>query len=161
MTGKVTIIVGLPGSGKSHLIRKLRKRATGECVEDFMAFSYDDSRRFTDSKHYPKLIRDLRKGRHSIIADIFFCDTALRDEAERVIQRDSPKSEIEWIYFENDPKTCRKNAVRRNRVIVDHDLVMIGRLATKYFFPEGISPIPVWGAKKTDITNGRKKIRPR
>lgn len=146
MRGKVTIIVGMPGSGKSCLINSRVTEATGVCVEDFMAFPYDDSVRFTDSRYYSELIRDLRKGRHCIIADIFFCDTALRDEAERVIHRDCPESSIEWIFFENDPAACRENAIRRNREIVDHDVVMIDKLTKKYFVPEETAVLPVWKA---------------
>jgi hypothetical protein len=61
-----------------------------------------------------------------------------------VVHRDCPGSVIEWIFFANDPKACRENASRRNRKIVDHDLVMIDKLTRKYFVPPGVVELPVW-----------------
>ncbi|MCB0337022.1 MAG: hypothetical protein KDD62_11980 [Bdellovibrionales bacterium] len=147
MSSKLTIVVGLPGSGKSHYIRERSANVAGSCVEDYMAFPYDDSRHFTDSQYYSTLVSNLRGGKDCIIADIFFCDTALRNEAEQVIAKDCSSSIIEWIFFANDPKSCRENATRRNRKIVDHDLVMIDKLTRKYFIPLGSTELPVWREK--------------
>jgi hypothetical protein len=54
--GKLTVIVGLPGSGKSRLINEMRPGVTGLCIHDFHANALGDSPLVENSKHYCALI---------------------------------------------------------------------------------------------------------
>jgi predicted kinase len=138
------VVVGLPGSGKSHHVRLLRVRCAGVCNEDFMADSHDDSPRFTDSRYYGDLVRDLRAGKDCVIADIEYCDTWRRTEVEEVIRRDVPQVNFEWHYFENNPSQCEANVNRRDRKTAKEEKRKICRLSRKYQIPPGAKIISVW-----------------
>ena len=55
-------------------------------VDDFMAHALWDIGRFTYSRWFFPLVFALRAGRDSVIADIAFCDTERRKEADRVMK---------------------------------------------------------------------------
>lgn len=102
--GKLIVLVGMPGSGKSHYIKSLQPPLSGICLHDYMSNSHGDSKHFTDSRYYADLIRNLLEGKECLIAEIEYCDTWRRIEVEEVIKRDAPDAQIEWRYFENDPE---------------------------------------------------------
>jgi hypothetical protein len=142
---KLIAVAGLPGCGKSHHVSELRKHCTGVCAEDFQAFAHNNSPRFTDSKHYADLIRDLRDGKDCVIADIAYCDTWLRVEVEEAVRRDVLGVEIEWHYFENDPGQCLANVVKRARGNdVKTQMQMVYEFSRKYCIPQGAIVVPVW-----------------
>jgi hypothetical protein len=141
---RLTVIVGLPGSGKSYRIGELRISKSGVCVADFMKDSIGHSPRFTDSKHYPRLIMDLRDGKDGVIADVAFCDTGRRIEAEQVVTRDVPEVTIDWEFFENGQAKCRDNARRRNRSNLTEELQKIEDLTAKYYIPRAAEQRTVW-----------------
>lgn len=141
---KLVVVVGMPGSGKSHYIRGQQPLFSGVCSHDYMANSYGHSPRFTDSRWYADLVRDLREGKDCIIADIEYCDTWRRAEVEEVIRRDVLGVEIEWRFFENDPANCDANIERRSRSSVEVEKRNIRELSRKYQVPTGVIIIPVW-----------------
>jgi len=147
---KLIVVVGLPGSGKSHHVQELRTNCAGVCAEDYMANSLGDSPRFTDSRHYGDLISDLRAEKDCVIADIEYCDTWRRVEVEEVVSRDVPGVTIEWHCFENNPSQCEANVDRRSRESAEEEKRKIRSLSAKYHIPSGAEVIPVWtpgGAK--------------
>ena len=141
---KLVVVVGMPGSGKWHYIHEQQPRFPGVCAHDYMADSQDHSPRFTDSRYYAELVRALREGRDSLIADIEYCDTWRRVEVEEVIHRDVPGVEIEWRFFENAPAKCQANVQRRARPSVAEEKRKIQELSRKYQFPPGAIVLPVW-----------------
>jgi len=143
---KLTIIVGLPGSGKSERMLELAHSCDGICIEDFMRDSRHSSHRFPDSQHYHALIMTLRAGFDCIIADIAFCDTGRRLEAEQILRHDVPNLTIAWIFYANDAETCQANIRRRNRDTLPHDELMIAEFMHKYFIPPEVHVEPVWKA---------------
>jgi hypothetical protein len=60
--GKLTVVVGLPGSGKSTLVKERRCGVTGLCIEDFHANAYQDSPLVENSRHYRALIGHCAQG---------------------------------------------------------------------------------------------------
>jgi len=145
---KLTVVVGMPGSGKSHYIEKHKSHYPGTCTQDYMRNSYNNSIHFTDSQHYDKLVLNLRNGNDSIIADIEFCDTWRRVEIEEVIRRDVPGVEIEWRFFENDPAKCEANAETRARKNIDEEKKKIRELSRKYIVPPGAIVLRIWEPPK-------------
>lgn len=133
----------MPGSGKSTLIDKLRPKYPGIVAPDFHADAYNNSSKVTDSKNYAPLIKALREGKDSIIADIEFCDTWRRWEVEQVIKLDVQNVTIEWYFFENDPQACKKNAQTRNRPNLHEEIQKIDALSRKYFVPGAFQRNPV------------------
>ena len=145
---KLVVVVGMPGSGKSHYIRERQSQFPGVCAHDYMANSHGHSPRFTDSRYYADLVRDLREGKDSLIADIEYCDTWRRVEVKEVIGGDVPGVEIEWRFFENDPAKCEANAEGRTHSNVVQEKRKIHDLSRKYQIPRGAIIIPVWTPTK-------------
>lgn len=157
MPGQVSIIVGLPGSGKTCEFNALKRTASGLCEDDFLLEVLDNAGvlrevRFNDSIHYKKLVTDLKKGKHCVISDIIFCDTWIRHEVEVILTADVPDLSIEWIFFENAPRKCSANAKRRGREeTLKRELKLIRYLSKKYVIPRGVKPLKVWTPPKTSI----------
>ena len=147
---KLYIVVGLPGSGKSHLLRELSKLCSGVCAEDYMASSINDSPQFTDSRYYGDLIKDLQEGKDRVIADIEFCDTWRRIEVEQVVRQDVPEVTIEWRFFENDPEKCIANVERRGRKNMEKEKFKIRHLSRKYHIPACAERIPIWTSENEE-----------
>lgn len=113
MPQTVTILVGLPGSGKSTFLKKSAETS----FDDFHAGAFRDSSEFKASRHYQALRNELQGGKNCIIADIAYCD------AERLrLAEDGVRSlgvelgiglEIRPPYFANDADACRHNVVHR------------------------------------------------
>lgn len=91
---KIILIIGLPASGKTTLLKKMN----GHVFDDIN----------TLDELPKKLNKDL------FIADVNFCITKIRNNAVSVLEKMYPKTDIEYIYFENNPKKCIKNAKERN-----------------------------------------------
>ena len=157
MTGKITMVAGLPGSGKSRLLNNLRRKITGLSSDDFFRAVIENEAgiqrevRFNDSLHYLRLVKDLRRGKTCLISDIVFCDTWIRHEAEEILRADVPGVEIEWKFFENSPRKCAANVRRRNRTkTLQRELLLIRQLSRKYILPAGVKPYRVWTPKGSD-----------
>jgi predicted kinase len=78
--GKLIVVIGLPGSGKSHYVdRLLADGSVGWICHDFHADAYNDSKLVTDSRYLQELLEKLRTGHTCAIADIAFCDPTRRE----------------------------------------------------------------------------------
>lgn len=141
---KVTVVVGLPGSGKSHLIRELASTHPGICVEDFHANAIGNSPHVTASRHYCDLVRCLKEGKDCAVADIAFTDRPRRDELQFVIRSLVPGVEFEWVWFENDVEQCIANIQRRDRDGKDREADMARHFGRLYAIPDGAVTRPIW-----------------
>jgi hypothetical protein len=143
----LTIIVGLPGSGKSHLVKTLRPTCKGVCEEDFMAHSYRDDPDFRCSRHFGELVRDLARGVDCIIADITFCRADRRAEFESLIKGAVPNVTLDWQYFTNnaeDAEQCKRNVARRARSSTDSEKQFIQEHHQGYKPPVAATIHRVW-----------------
>jgi predicted kinase len=141
---KVTVVVGLPGSGKSHLVDRVRQSCAGVCVEDYHANAHNHSPEITASMHYPALIQALRSGNERVIADVAFTDTWRREELARVISADVAGVTVAWVFFANDLDRCVANIQRRARQTSADEVQLARRLSPRYFIPHGAAVVPVW-----------------
>lgn len=134
-------IAGLPGSGKSRLMREFQ--AKGYRL-------YDDINEDWDAR-IARLRAEVRQGMDAAVSDILFCDEAWREKLERELG-----SPVQWIFFENQPWQCSKNCLYRF-LFEDHDrslqraIVLITQLTVVYE-PQG-DVRPVAQADK-DIPSG-------
>ena len=142
--GNLTVVVGLPGAGKSTKLQQIRLSLTGLSVEDFHGNAFHDSPAVKDSRHYHALLEALRAGHSCVIADIAFCDPVRRNRLQQAILAELPELQIEWIYFDNAPKKCESNIRHRNRQLIEKDLEALANFAGRYVIPDGVTPIPVW-----------------
>ena len=103
---KLYMVVGCPGSGKSHLIR-------GLVESGHLDRHLDDYLEVVDSwtKRLPEIRRLLREGKR-----IGICGQSFREEARRKKLRlalhDVPDSMWKWIYFEFDARSCMVNIIK-------------------------------------------------
>lgn len=94
----ITLIIGLPGSGKTHYGEKLAKERSAFFIDDIS--DYDD------------LCSALLYFNHVIISDPNLCDPNVEKAAVNSLK----ENEIEKIYFENNPEACKANIDRRSQV---------------------------------------------
>ncbi len=90
---EIILIVGLPGSGKTHLANTLS----------------NESRIFDDITS----IDDLPSNDNFVIVDVNFCDSNILKRAINILNNKFSHHTIDIMYFENDPVKCRKNVEHR------------------------------------------------
>ena len=124
---KATLIIGLPGSGKTYLGNKL-------------------SQNFIDD---PKT-KPVPSGDNLVIADPHLCLTKNLEAA--ITYLESLGYNVSCIYFENNPKQCIENVLARNdgRQV----LSTIDFYSKLYKVPENVVPLKVWkkGEKSMQIS---------
>jgi predicted kinase len=129
---KAIVIVGLPGSGKSHYAARLAEKSG--------AIIFDDA-----SKNYIcpiDIMKDIIQHEDVILIDPMLCFQGVRDKAEQVLEEYGV--ETEWVFFENDPERCAENAAARADKNVGPD---IRAMSSFYCVPQDIIPLPVWKKK--------------
>lgn len=139
---KITVLVGLPGSGKSYYIKQ---------NSDSKTIIVDDPKNANELPD--KLTSDL------IIADCHLCREKTRESLNKILQIRYPKAEINYVFFENNPEQCLKNVKFRN----DGRFVepTIKNYSKEYSIPENATVLPVFDTStlKSKPTN-RKKNKP-
>ena len=120
---RITLIVGMPGSGKTYLAYRL----------DDNAIVIDDIR---SQNELPPPCE------HLVITDVNFCDQTIRDKSVAILNERYGNPHIDFVFFENDAEKCRKNVLYRN----DGRNVegTIRRLAPIYQIPQGYKPRTIW-----------------
>jgi predicted kinase len=140
---KLTIVVGLPGAGKSTLIKDLRQDISGICVEDFHGNAFEDSGDVQNSRHILALIEALRNGNDCIIADIAFCEPQRLCKLKEFIRMWIPSIFFEEIFFENNIVKCEKNIHARAAEKVKRDLDNLREFSNKYEIPNYAKTRPI------------------
>jgi predicted kinase len=154
---KVTIVVGMPGSGKSEYLKPAKKR--GEPIfDDFHGDAIGSSPDFLNSKHHQSLKDALAGGKDCVIADIDYCYEGRLNEAKSGIEKIGKelgiKIDVETVYFENDPAACEANVRRRHRDQMEEEIANIKKRTGVY--KPGTPRIPVWKPDGTATTEHKK-----
>jgi len=122
---RATLIIGLPGSGKSFL------------AKDLQAKSIDITVLIDDPVELD--LSELDNVDDLIITDPHLCNKEIRYNA--IIFLELLGYKVECIYFENDVEKCVKNIAYRN------DGRIISAEGMKSFFyeiPEGVKTLKIW-----------------
>jgi len=119
MNNELIIIVGLPGSGKTH-------KRKNEFSDSTKYRVFDDVKNkavlgcgdFPYSQHYPDIINEMRAStKHIVISDIDFCNyqsyKRIRDILDWWINEKKYRYSIKLIVFENAPDKCRNNVAKQ------------------------------------------------
>ena len=122
----VVCIVGLPGSGKTHLANTLLNTVTNSMVYDDIA-SIDC---LPEDGEYTTIF----------LTDPHFCFDQVRKNAYEILTK--KYKSIEWIFFENNIQKCIKNVEHRNdgRRVVD----FIKNYSKFYKIPENATVLKIW-----------------
>lgn len=138
MQKEITLIIGLPGSGKSFLINKEFNSSEFTVIDDPM--KPDDIPLSFDN--------------HLVIADCRLCRSNVLDSFYPFAKKRFGDVKINTIYFENNPEQCLKNVIYRNdgRVVEP----TIRHMTKTYNIPSNERIIPVF-----DTTKLKKKRKPK
>ena len=132
---RITLIFGLPGSGKTTLGRAMYEH------EPWHTLFLDDL------SLNPKMINDFDPNvhRHVIISDPMLCEVTEID-ARRLCKKWWPSQDFEFnfksIYFQNDPEACTINALRDPKPGGTTNMIKI--LTKVYFVPTDGDIRPVY-----------------
>lgn len=126
MQKEITLLIGLPGSGKSHYIKEHFHSTDYTVIDD------------------PKMPSDFPDtfDKHLVIADCHLCRSAVLESFHFFAQRKYPDAKINLIYFENNPMQCFKNVDYRND---GRDVKLTIQYASKkYVVPEDANVVKVF-----------------
>ena len=116
---EVIFIIGLPGSGKSTLIKHYESHPfiDYKIYDDWMTWTYNDKgKEFIADINYEELLQNIKENRSCIISCINFCDTDFIYKSEYYLKSKFPNLKISRIYFENEPKKSESNIRYRDKI---------------------------------------------
>jgi hypothetical protein len=146
---KLIVVIGLPGSGKSHYLKELRDKGVLDWIcEDFHADAYRNSEHVVDSRHLAPLVENLQHGLVCGVADIAFCNPVRLQEFLDEIRARVPGAEIEFHCFKNDKARCAENVDHRARESAGSEKGLIEKFSPGYTIPEGAKILDVYPAAK-------------
>ena len=103
---RLTMIVGLPGSGKSHLSDELAEQRKSRVYHDVLGRHLIPD----ESEGYCSLLRALQAGEDCVANEICLAHRDKREAFEKMMGvLFGATVQVDWIFFENDPAQCRAN----------------------------------------------------
>lgn len=142
MSEDVILLAGLPGCGKTtHLCQMCRDGWS--VFDDFKSKAFDNSSAFRKSRKFHTLISALRDGLRCAVADIDFCKTESRAEAESILLAEVPGVKLGWRFFVNDCPACEANIRSRKRPSLQTDLEKLHEYSSFYRIPQGADVLPI------------------
>lgn len=135
----ISMIIGLPGSGKSHLINELKK---GDGWKEYIVI--DDP---PYNSNFIELYGTLLEQKKSlIVADPLLCNPDIRKKAEEMFRSFGYK--VQYYFFENDQEKCWNNIKHRNDNRKIYDLNYF-----KYTIPPNELILKIWQPDVDKISN--------
>jgi hypothetical protein len=130
----VKFIVGLCGSGKSHLISQYG--ASFAVFDEGVAPGWP--------AHGP-FLEAVRRGQDCIAVEIAFRLQSYRAAIAAEIRLIRSDLHVEWIFFENDPRTANDNCMkdRKKKRDVAGNIAHNNVWTLDYDIPAGVVPIPI------------------
>lgn len=124
---KLTLIVGLPCSGKLRLAKIIQEENPGSVI-----INEPERTEQLIGYHGPKCD-------HLIIADSLLCDYDIRLEAGKLMEKIWPTAERKWYYYEKNPTQCIENLRLSSRYTdpkkLNEMIHFVNNLNNKYIIP--------------------------
>lgn len=135
---KAIFVLGLCGSGKTHLAEDIKQRNPAIFLKD-EGFNIDFE------ENYQTLVKNLREGKDCIVIEIeFCCREDLRELIEQKLRRDLPEVKIVWKCFENDIEKANKNVLnRKNKADAEGHTEINSRVSKCYTYPKNSEILPI------------------
>lgn len=135
----LTVIMGLCGSGKTHILMDLiGKSSMGAYVKDegFLNENFESN--------YEYLKTSLKSGINSILVGGEFCYQNNQQILEKKVRTDFPEINIKWIAFENNLAKANANVRnRKNKSDAEGHIRINNELTKHYHIPEGSQLIKI------------------
>jgi hypothetical protein len=145
---KLIIVIGLPGSGKTHYLDELKtqKKIVGY-YDDYQKKSYGNYRCPVMSRHYGPL---LKGGKSMAISDIIYTNEDDLDSVVISVTRELPEVSVELHYFENNPNKAIINITERAREkYVEKEIAFVKENSPGYIVPK-IKKLKIYSKKSSD-----------
>ena len=129
----LTFILGLSGSGKTHLSERLKTETGAEVFTNLLA----------DDSGLTALMKSLRDGKDCIIDEVRFCLPAYR---EQILQSLSQITGLvmRWVCYENNLETANWNVIHRtNKGDPEGHSDINLRMHPHYTYPDNAEIIPI------------------
>ncbi len=113
--------------------------------DDYHKSALQKSRAFNDSIYYNGVRTALLSGKSVVMADIAWCKFERLDIVTKGLQELCKELKInppiEFLYFENNPEACKRNAVHRGRKErVDREIEFIDKTSNNIAFQTRLFP---------------------
>ena len=136
---KITLLVGLPGSGKSTLGNILAKESDSYFLDDISNQTSDINLFFADFFQTHQNIQ------HLIISDVYFCYEKTLKKAQDILNNHFPNAIIDVIYFENSYQKCLNNINYRISLGDDRKVLeFLSNTSKVYTIPSHVHPVSIW-----------------
>ncbi len=134
MMAKVSFLLGLCGSGKSHLAEDIVHRTGAKYIDSLLA----------EPSRMSLLFEILTRGEDCVVEEAAFCTEEGRSQIVKALAR-IPSVEVEWICFENNVESANWNVRHRlNKGDALGHLEINRRLSIVYTYPSGTVPRPIY-----------------
>jgi hypothetical protein len=145
---KLIVVIGLPGSGKTHYLRTLKaEKIIAGFYDDYQRGSYGKDMDPHLSKHYGPLLSKLKQGHTMAVADIAYCHQQHLDAFLRSVLKVLPDTKVELHYFENNPTKALANIKKRARPnFVDKEIAYVKDNSPLYIIPK-VKKLTIYVAK--------------
>lgn len=135
---KLIVVIGLPGSGKTHYLESLKnqKKISGY-YDDYQKKAYGKDHDPRLSRHYGPLMSKLKTNKTFAISDILYCRKKDLDALLLSVLAVLPETQIELHYFENEAKKVVTNIKARAREhYMEKELNFVKENSPKYVIPK-------------------------
>ncbi len=134
---KITFIIGLCGSGKTHYSEVWRQKTGAKIFEGI-------GKSIGGNTNWSAIINHLNAGEDCIIEEMNFCFQDPRNEIIRYILNKASGTKIEWVCFENNLESANWNVRQRtNKGDIDGHLKINEQLHRDYTYQPGVEIIPI------------------
>ena len=132
------IVIGLPGSGKTHYLEELKaQKKIVAYYDDYQKKSYGHDSNPMLSRHYGPLLSRLKRGQSMAISDIVYTREDDLDAVVLSVLHALPEIAVELHYFENNPGKAISNITERARAnYMEKELAFVKENSPNYVVPE-------------------------